>query len=196
MTHVQSRGRLQFLLLAALFFAPLLAAVLFYFVFPDWQPDARTNYGELVAPARPLPDAPLRDARGTPVAAEELRGRWSYVYVAGAECDAACADKLHQIRQIRTLLNEKRQRVQRVYVAPDPEASAAAAALLAADHPDLKVYADTPEAAYRRFFGPRDPQALYLVDPLGNWLMVYDGQAESKGILKDIKKLLRVSQIG
>lgn len=196
MTQVQSRGRLQFLMLAALFFAPLLAAVLFYFVFPDWQPDARTNYGELIAPARPLPDAPLRDVQGAPVPAEETRGRWSYVYVAGAACDAACADKLLQIRQIRTLLNEKRLRVQRVYLAPDAAALTTASAQLAVDHPDLKFYADTADAEYRRFFGGSDPNALYLVDPLGNWLMIYAADADSKGILKDIKKLLRVSQIG
>jgi cytochrome oxidase Cu insertion factor (SCO1/SenC/PrrC family) len=196
MTQMQSRGRLQFLLLAALFFAPLLAAVLFYFVFPDWQPDAHTNYGQLVVPARPLPDASLRDADGAAVPVEQMRGRWSYVYVGGAACDAACADKLHQIRQIRTLLNEKRLRVQRVYLAPDVGALGAAAAQLAADHPDLKFYADTETSTYRQFFGGSDPGALYLVDPLGNWLMIYAADADSKGILKDIKKLLRVSQIG
>lgn len=196
MTQTQSRGRLQFLLLAALFFAPLVAATLFYFVFPDWQPDARTNYGELVVPARPLPETPLRDADGAPVPIEEMRGRWSYVYLGSAACDAACADKLYQIRQIRTLLNEKRLRVQRVYLAPNVEALTAAAAQLAADHPDLRFYADSADAEYRRFFGGSDPGALYLVDPLGNWLMIYAADADSKGILKDIKKLLRVSQIG
>jgi cytochrome oxidase Cu insertion factor (SCO1/SenC/PrrC family) len=196
MTQMQSRGRLQFLLLAALFFAPLLAAVLFYFVFPDWQPDAHTNYGELVVPARPLPDAPLRDADGATVPVEQMRGRWSYVYVGGTTCGAACADKLHQIRQIRTLLNEKRLRVQRVYLAPDVGALGAAAAQLSADHPDLKFYADTETSTYGQFFGGSDTGALYLVDPLGNWLMIYAADADSKGILKDIKKLLRVSQIG
>lgn len=196
MTQAQPRGRLQFLLLAALFFAPLFAAVLFYFVFPDWQPDARTNYGELLVPARPLPDVPLRDADGAPAALEAMRGRWSYVYLAGPACDAACAGKLYQIRQIRTLLNEKRQRVQRVYLAPEPAALRAAEAQLAAEHPDLQYYADSPDTDYRRFFGGSDPGALYLVDPLGNWLMVYGTDADSKGILKDIKKLLRVSQIG
>ena len=196
MSQTQLRGRLQFLLLAALFFAPLLAATLFYFVVPEWRPDTRTNYGQLVTPARPLPDAPLRDAEGAAVAIEAMRGRWSYVYLAGPACDAACADKLYQIRQIRTLLNEKRQRVQRVYLAPDPAALRAAQAQLAGDHPDLRYFADTANADYRRFFGGSDAGALYLVDPLGNWLMVYAADAESRGVLKDIKKLLRVSQIG
>ena len=50
-----SSGRLQFLLLAALFVAPLLSATLIYFFFPEWVPTQRSNYGELVSPARPLP---------------------------------------------------------------------------------------------------------------------------------------------
>jgi cytochrome oxidase Cu insertion factor (SCO1/SenC/PrrC family) len=196
MNSAPPRGRQQLLLLTALFFAPLIAAVLLYFVLPDLQPDSRTNYGELIDPARPLPDAPLLGADGTRAVADVLRGRWSFIFVGGSDCDDACAEKLYQIRQIRTLLNEKRQRVQRVYLAPDVEALAAAQLLLAERHPDLRYLADTPQADYRRFFGDGDARALYLVDPLGNWLMRYPGNADSKGILKDIKKLLRLSQIG
>ncbi|SFF59461.1 Cytochrome oxidase Cu insertion factor, SCO1/SenC/PrrC family [Fontimonas thermophila] len=196
MTDVLRRGRLQLLLLAVLFFAPLLAAVLLYFVFPQWQPQTYTNYGELIVPARMLPAAPLLDADGADAGGTALHGKWSFIYLGAENCDAQCADKLYQIRQIRTLLNEKRMRVQRVYIAPDGAALERARAVLAPEHPDLRYYADTPAQDYRRFFGGHDPQALYLVDPLGNWLMVYPGNAESKGILRDIKRLLRFSQIG
>jgi hypothetical protein len=46
------------------------------------------------------------------------------------------------------------------------------------------------------FFSPQEPQTLYLLDPLANWMMRYPAAAESPGILKDIKRLLRLSQIG
>ncbi len=196
MSSALPRGRQQFLLLAALFFAPLIAAVLLYFVLPDMQPDGRTNYGELINPARPLPEAPLLGIDGAPADPDVLRGRWSFIVVGGAECDDACAEKLYQIRQIRTLLNEKRQRVQRVYLAPEVAALTAAQQRLAEQHPDLRYLADTPQGDYRRFFAATDTRVVYLVDPLGNWLMRYPGDADSKGILKDIKKLLRLSQIG
>lgn len=196
MNAASHRGRQQFLLLAALFFAPLIAAALLYFVLPGLQPDARTNYGELITPARSLPAAPLLDADGVAAADDVLRGRWSFIVVGAAACDDACAEKLYQIRQIRTLLNEKRQRVQRVYLAPDVAALAAARQRLGEQHPDLRFFADTAQGDYRRFFASDDPRILYLVDPLGNWLMRYPGDADSKGILKDIKKLLRLSQIG
>lgn len=192
------RGRQQFLLLAVLFFAPLVLALLFYFALPQWQPQAKTNYGQLVNPAQPAPDFRFVDASGKPQDRSVLlRGRWSYIYLAGRDCDTLCQQKLYQIRQIRTLLNEKRQRVQRVYLAPDAAALQAAQAQLKPTHPDLLFYALTGEGADpAAFFKSSDPQALYLTDPLGNWLMVYPAEAESTGILKDIKKLLRLSQIG
>lgn len=197
MTQARLRGRQQFLLLAVLFFAPLLAALVLYFVAPQWQPEGHTNYGELVHPARPLPAAELRDAQGAPAAPDVLRGRWSFVYLGTSDCDDACADKLYQIRQVRALLNEKRQRVQRVYLAPDLESLERVRDALAAEHADLVWLVDAGGTLKDVFAGAQaDPQTLYLVDPLGNWMMVYAGSAESTGLLKDIKRLLRVSQIG
>lgn len=196
MNDVRSRGRQQFLLLAALFFAPLLAAVVLYFFFPALVPEGHTNYGQLVDPARPVPQASLRDEAGADAGPGALRGKWSFVYLGSGACDEACAAKLYQIRQVRTLLNEKRLRVQRVYIGADVAGLATVRTQLQAEHADLRYFADTPDGAYRRFFGAQDAQALYLVDPLGNWLMVYPAAAESRGILGDIKKLLRISQIG
>jgi hypothetical protein len=191
------RGRTQFLLLALLFAAPLIAACVLYFFLPAAQPEGRTNYGELVTPARPAPAFRWLDAGGQPVEDEVLRGRWSYLYLGAETCGDDCAQKLYQIRQIRLLLNEKRLRVQRVYVAPDLAALQAARERLAADHPDLVFLTPAPGSpAPLEFFAPLDPQALYLLDPLANWMMRYPAAAESPGILKDIKRLLRLSQIG
>lgn len=197
MTQARLRGRQQLILLAVLFFAPLLAAFVLYFLTPQWQPEGHTNYGELVHPAQPLPEAALRDAEGNLASQDVLRGRWSFVYLGTQDCDSACAAKLYQIRQVRTLLNEKRQRVQRVYLAPDAESLARVHAALAAEHADLVWLADVDGTLKDVFATAQaDPQALYLVDPLGNWMMVYAGGAESTGLLKDIKRLLRISQIG
>lgn len=194
MTDPTRRGRIQFLLLALLFVAPLLSASVIYFFAPDWRPQGRTNYGELLMPARPLPPLELRDINGEPLGPGALRGKWSYVYLGAADCDESCAARLYQIRQIRLLLNEKRLRVQRVYLAPDAAAAARARERLGDEHADLEYQLAPAEA--REFFNLPDPQALYLLDPLGNWLMWYPAGSDSKGMLKDIKKLLRVSQIG
>ena len=68
------------------------------------------------------------------------------------------------------------------------------------------LVADAPEQplASQAFFAApgmaADERAIYLMDPLGNWLMRYptgpERDAEFKGIKKDLSKLLSVSQIG
>ena len=38
--------------------------------------------------------------------------------------------------------------------------------------------------------------SIFLVDPLGNVILKYDEKFEGKKLLKDIKKLLKLSRIG
>ena len=37
---------------------------------------------------------------------------------------------------------------------------------------------------------------FFLVDPLGNLMMFYDMEVAAKGVMRDLQKLLKVSQIG
>ncbi len=37
---------------------------------------------------------------------------------------------------------------------------------------------------------------VYLIDPLGNLMMFYAADAKPKGMLEDLKRLLRLSSIG
>jgi hypothetical protein len=45
-------------------------------------------------------------------------------------------------------------------------------------------------------FGAEGPGRVFVVDPLGNVMMRYGADATTKGIQKDLKRLLKVSQIG
>jgi hypothetical protein len=44
--------------------------------------------------------------------------------------------------------------------------------------------------------GDANAQRIYLIDPLGNLMMSYAPGAKPKGLLEDMKRLLRLSQIG
>ena len=195
------RGRTQFLLLAMLFFFPLLISYVMYFFFPEMRPSGTTNYGQLVNPAQPVPTLSLLDAKGEKLDEAAFRIRWSYVVLAGADCDEACQRDLIMTRQVRLAMNEKRSRIQRVLVLSDPAAVAGVAAKLAKEHRDLRVMADTGEPGKRLadFLQPAG-SAAYLLDPHANWVLVYppgrETQETFKGMQKDIKKLLRLSQIG
>lgn len=200
MTTPSGRGRVQFLLLATLFFAPFVAAWVLYFYMPERIPSGTTNYGRLVAPARPLPAIRWLKADGSD-AAEAWRGRWTLVHLADSGCAAQCVERLVLTRQTRAALNEKRGRVQRVILARDEQTLRMIQGQLGAEHPDL-VYLRAADAGFEpsSFFEPGGTGTIFLLDPLGNYLMWYpyapDTQAEFKGIKKDLTKLLRVSQIG
>jgi hypothetical protein len=195
-------SRRQFLLLLAIFAMPVLAAYFVYFLVPGLRPTGTTNYGELVRPqARPLPGFSLVDTDGKPAAAGLFKGKWSMLYLAPADCAEACRQRVYHSRQIRTALDQDARRLQRVYLAPDAAALAAAKAAFATEHPDLLLLADTgaPGSRAADFFKDAPADALLMVDPLGNWFMVYppkpDQVADFKGVLKDLKKLLRQSQV-
>lgn len=195
------RGRVQFLLLASLFFLPLLASYALYFLFPEFRPSGTTNYGQLINPAQPVPEMRFADAEGKPQDQSVFRGRWSYVVLASGSCDETCEHRLVLLRQVRLIMNEKRSRVQRLLVVENPTDVAALATGLAKEHPDLRVLAEAgaPGARLSDFLQPKEAGA-YLIDPHGNWLMVYplsnEVQVDFKGVQKDLKRLLRLSQIG
>ena len=193
------RARATFWTLAVLFFGPFIAAIAVYYGFPELLPEKKTNYGAMISPPRPLPALTLANPEGEPV--DPWKGHWTLVYVAPAVCDDACRDRTHFGRQLWLALNEKRAKLQRVYIAPDVDSAKAARDALAADNPDLVVLAGTGTAGYdvRLFFEISNTEALYLVDPFGNWLMTYaptpgaEGlQADFKGMQKDLKKLLKL----
>ena len=196
------RSRLTLVLLGLLFVGPLIGAWLMYSA--GFRPALTTNYGQLVQPTTPLPALALRGADGSDEA-QRLLGRWSLVQLGGSTCDNACEQRLALTRQVRLALGAagvSKDRLQLVYVVADVAAASAAQARLAAEHKTLHVLADTSPAGQRLadLMRSPDPLAVYLVDPNGNWLMTYadqhDDDALRRGLLKDLKKLLRLSSIG
>jgi len=195
------RGRRQLLALAALFFVPLAVAFWMYYGPTGWRPAGDASKGDLIDPARPLPEIALPTMDGGTTAPAFLRGKWTMLYVGDGLCDERCRKALYLTRQSRIALNKDMDRVQRVFLVTD---RCCDRAFLAAEHPDL-VVARVEDAASAALLGPFPvyggvPLAaagrIYLVDPLGNLLMSYAPDAPDKALLTDVKKLLRLSHIG
>jgi cytochrome oxidase Cu insertion factor (SCO1/SenC/PrrC family) len=195
------RGRRQLLALAALFFVPLAVAFWMYYGPTGWRPAGDASKGDLIDPARPLPEIALPTMDGGTTAPAFLRGKWTMLYVGDGLCDERCRKALYLTRQSRIALNKDMDRVQRVFLVTD---RCCDRAFLAAEHPDL-VVARVEDAASAALLGPFPvyggvPLAaagrIYLVDPLGNLLMSYAATAPDKALLTDLKKLLRLSHIG
>ena len=206
--ELRARNLRTLAVLAALFLAPLALAFFTYYG-TDWRPGARVNHGQLITPARPLPDvalprvsleattpaaAPGTVAPGAP--APLFRKRWSLVYLGGGNCDAACREALYVMRQTRLALNNNMTRVARVFLAVS---ACCDRAYLAREHTGLEVLdASVPaaEPLLAEFPAPRREHTLFVVDPLGNLVMSYDAREDPRGLLQDLQKLLRLSHIG
>lgn len=181
--------------LAAVFGVPLLLSFWMYYG-DGWRPAARTNHGELLEPVRPLPRAQLREASGAAAPASLLTEKWALVYIGNGECDTACQQALHFMRQTRLSLNNEMTRVNRVFLATG---TCCNREFLERNHPGLVVIdasGDNARALLDTFPGTAQAQSLFVVDPLGNLVMRYDVREDPKGLLTDLKKLLRLSHIG
>ena len=190
--------RTQIWILVGVFFAPLALAFLLYYGGSGWRPPGSTNWGELISPPRTLPSVALPTPGGTPLAANAWHGKWTLLYVGDGRCDERCRAALTLMRQTRLALNADMTRVQRIFLTTG---NCCDRDYLDAEHPGLVVaLADNDSGAtLLAAFPDAQPAAagnIYVVDPLGNLMMRHAPGAPSKGLLEDLRKLLKLSHIG
>jgi len=183
-----------------LFFAPLGLAFYLYYGHGTWHPGHRVNAGELVEPARPLPALALPLLGGGNTDPNFLKQKWTLLYVGFGSCAEGCRTRLYDTRQVRLALDRDMNRVQRVFIA---DGDCCDAQFLREQHPDLITIRPSADAAPLLALLPGQGSVdathaprVYLIDPLGNLMMSYAADAAPKGILDDMKRLLRLSSIG
>ena len=186
---------------ALMFFAPLGLSFYLYYG-KDWHPGGRVNAGELIQPARPLPSLALPLLGPGETHPQFLKGKWTFLYLQYGRCDDECRRHLYDTRQVRLALDREMNRVQRVFIG---DVDCCDMPELKAAHPDLYTVraspADEPLLALLPMRmgegeGAVNSHRVYLIDPLGNLMMFYAPEAKSKGMLDDMKRLLRLSSIG
>ncbi len=178
--------------LAVLFFAPLALSFYLYYGHSRFQPGNHVNHGELIVPVRPMPATALPLQAGGASAADLLQHKWTLLYANAGPCTQLCRRRLYETRQVRTALDRDMFRVQRIFVAT---ADCCEPQFLNTEHPDLiRVRAEA--AADLLAALPRGAGFLYIIDPLGNLMMAYAPDAPAKGLLEDMKRLLKLSHVG
>jgi hypothetical protein len=188
-------GRVKMLLVLLVCAAPVIASYLTYFVI---RPEGRTNYSELVQPQRPMPaDLPLADAQGGQmVSPDTLKGQWLLVVVAGGACDEACEKKLWLQRQLREALGREKQRLDKLWLVHDgvpPRVQTVQAVEAGGAATVLRVPSAALSAWLEPAAGKRLEDHLYIVDPLGNWMMRVPPNPDAAKLKRDVEKLLRAS---
>jgi hypothetical protein len=186
-------GRIKMLLVLLVCAAPVLASYLSYFVL---RPQARTNYGSLIQPTRSLPALPLRTLDGHAVDAKSLHGQWLLLALGPADCSGDCEKRLYLQRQLREMVGRERERIDKIWLVTDPaELPATLRTALQAD-PALRVLR-VPREALAAWLQPDEGHALedhlYLVDPMGEWMMRMPAEPEPARVKRDLERLLRAS---
>lgn len=186
-------GRLKMLLVLAICAAPVIASYVTYFVI---RPQGRTNYGTLITPTRSLPDLALRTLDGRAVASASLKGQWLLIAVGPAACDTACDRRLFLQRQLREMLGRDRDRLDKLWLVTDG-ARPAPALVAAAEAVPAMTILQADGAAVARWLAPEAGHALedhlYLVDPMGEWMMRMPADPDPAKVKRDLERLMRAS---
>ena len=193
----KTKSRMFLIGVFAVFFGPLLIATWLFYVPNSWMSSKTQNHGELIQPAIPLDDFTLTSIIGDTWGKPQFMGKWTLLYIGDESCDLYCEASLFKMRQVRLTLGRDSQRVQRKYLGIDNEKNKQNINEIMKAYPHMQVN-------WFKLSGIKNSLSLfklqknfiYLIDPLGNLMMQYSQDATSKGIQKDLKRLLKFSKIG
>lgn len=198
------KNRLLLLLILASFVLPFVVGDMAYKL--GWYQGGQTNHGQLIDPPVAFADFQAHLADGSAAGRGFVRPNWWLVYVVPEHCDAACRNRLFQMRQVRKALGREAERVQPLLVVTSA-LSAETENLLEKEFPGIvRVQADA--ARVNRALERLMPEAssagnLFIMDPMGWLMLTYGPEADeetsvikAEDILNDLKKLLKASRIG
>lgn len=195
------RGRRTLIVLALVFAVPVILAYTLHV--SGWRPQGRSlHYGELLEPARPLPEATLRAADGATISFSALRRHWLLLYAGRLPCREACRAAIDKMERVRLAQGKEMRRVELVFIVLD--GPAVEMQQLVGQHPVLKVLGGERQQVQglaRALVSSQgtaldDSGRLYLVDPIGNLVLSYGADADARELHKDLARLLRLSQVG
>jgi len=188
--------RLVLIVIAVLFFGPLLLALLMRSEWWDFRPSSLSNRGSLVQP--PV-DFPLHAVTALPdTTAGATTGAWVVLYSLPAECHEACQKTVTALRQLHLATGRHRDRVE-IWLLASRQPPAQTLAVLGGIYPEFRLLLDASGEAGRVLAGlggpAQDPQTplaglAFLLDPQANIILRYAADFHPHDISQDLDRLL------
>lgn len=159
-----------------------------------------TNSGELISPIVTTERAEFTafddfSAKNM----KELMGHWVLVnIIPTSDCNAVCQQAIHKTKQLRLMMNKDLTRIRRVVVLI-ADADKEVAKQWWKDDTRLlhSVASATLIEKFKKIRKAGIPDGmLFLMDPLGNLMMQYEPEFDPYAVKRDLRKLLKISQIG
>jgi len=188
-TTVVWRARATLVALFALFMLPIFGALVLNTVAPQWLPLGQVNRGELVEPAILAGLGNVESKDGGPSGPVDKEAVWTLVHVGPAPCDTICQQALVSIRQARLALGKDAKRVDRWWLVTGPLGPGTVAEARQLD-PGVRLGSVDSHSPLRKAF------PIQLVDPAGYLILRYEDAGAATDVLKDMKRLLKISTQG
>lgn len=183
------------ILLLAMAIAPIIAAQL-YFSYGNLS--SNSNNGELIAPTVDIDTLQLTNENGERVNRDDLTHKWRMIVIVGRDCNELCNLSLYQMRQINIALGKHYDRFRHMVIHVD-DMSDTFSKLMQVEYLDT-LHAYSEQQLVLQKLNIKDinniSSSIYIMDPIGNIMMKFSTGMNPKLILKDLKRLLKVSQIG
>ena len=112
---------------------------------------------------------------------------WIILQVIDGKCDTSCQDNMHMLRQINTALGKDMGRVKRYLLNKNTDKNA-----VYLDNYPKVIVLDRSETLYNKL--TKMDERIFIADPFGKIILGYENDFIAKGLLKDIKKLLKFSK--
>lgn len=197
--EIKKRNHKMLWIMLLIFGLPYVVAFYFYFNKSDYD-FARTNYGTIISPAHPLPDFNHTKLDNSKFKLSSLKGKWILLSIGKSSCKKDCLDNLYKIRQIKKAVGQNHKRLTKLFLLQDKEHIESFKNLLK-EYPGMDVIIPSG-SEYNNYLsnfqyeGVEIQDSMFIIDPVGNYMMAYPKGADASKMLKDIERLLRVSKVG
>jgi hypothetical protein len=187
MSSQNTNNKRSLLTMIAIFVLPVILAYMALQF--DWFNKASTNRGELLAPI--IEASSLLNESDT---------KWHLLYILPENCDLACDNALYAVKQIFMATGKESDRVNALFIYTENTSETALNTVKAFDG---AVVLQKSVENVNEVFKSTDINAIFISDTLHNVVLRYPLTADkqqaimdSRDILADLKKLLKLSRIG
>jgi hypothetical protein len=182
------------LALFALFFAPIFTAWWMIGGENHSTPGRTTNSGQFIEPTGRLDLETLVWVEREPMTHAQTNP-WVLVVYAGEQCMKRCMDSLYKVRQAHAALGKDQGRVARLVLFDEPVIEQATEQV----RETFPGFASASASlAWRQALDSARPPrpGVFIADPNRVVFMYYALDLDPKGLIKDLKRVLKISKIG
>ena len=182
-------------ILLAISILPFIAATAYY-QFGNFT--QFSNNGEILKSLIDIQSLQLNNEDGQAIERESLTKKWRMILIVNKNCDKNCQISLYNMRQLNVALGKNYDRFRHMLIHTE-NMNKNFTSLLENKYKET-LHAYTSEAVLNKVFKDTGinifSNSIYIMDPTGNIMMRFDQNMNPKLILKDLNRLLKVSQIG